>query len=150
MKRLEGEVVLKIPAEKAWEMYRDDEIISKINPEMLALAQYVEGDGSPGSLRLFKLGPAICNYVKESMEKIEKVEKGRSVTYSVIGGELKKMYDPYKVTFSFTPVKGKENEQCLAAWKAEFEPLTPATPLPEKARDAAVGFLRCFDNFGRA
>lgn len=93
---------------------------------------------------------AICNYVKESMEKIEKVEKGRSVTYSVIGGELKKMYDPYKVTFSFTPVKGKENEQCLAAWKAEFEPLTPATPPPEKARDAAVGFLRCFDNFGRA
>lgn len=59
MKRLEGEVVLKIPAEKAWEMYRDDEIISKINPEMLALAQYVEGDGSPGSLRLFKLGPGL-------------------------------------------------------------------------------------------
>lgn len=56
---MKGVVVLNIPAEKAWEMYRDNEIISKINPEMLAGAVYLEGDGSPGSLRLFKLGPGI-------------------------------------------------------------------------------------------
>ena len=58
---MKGVVVLNIPAEKAWEMYRDNEIISKINPEMLAGAVYLEGDGSPGSLRLFKLGPGIPN-----------------------------------------------------------------------------------------
>lgn len=57
MKTMKGEVVLNIPAERAWEMYRDNEIISKINPQMLAGAEYLEGDGSPGSLRLFKLGP---------------------------------------------------------------------------------------------
>ncbi|KDP24123.1 hypothetical protein JCGZ_25780 [Jatropha curcas] len=74
MRSIKGEVMLNTPAEKAWEMYRNDEIISKINPEMLALAQYIEGDGSPGSLRLFKLGPALRSYVKESVEKIEKVE----------------------------------------------------------------------------
>ena len=36
MRSMKGEVVINIPAEKAWEMYRDNEVISKINPEMLA------------------------------------------------------------------------------------------------------------------
>ena len=44
-------------------MYRDNEVISKINPEMLAQAEYIQGDGSPGSLRLFKLGPGIYIYI---------------------------------------------------------------------------------------
>ncbi|XP_057461672.1 major strawberry allergen Fra a 1-E-like [Actinidia eriantha] len=147
MRSMKGEVVLNMPAEKVWDMYRNDEIISKINPEMLAAAQYIEGDGSPGSIRLFKLGPAVSGYVKDSTEKIERVETGRCVMYSVIGGDLKNLYDPYRVTFSFIPVEGKENEQCIAEWKVEFEPLSPATPPPEKARDAALGFLKSFDKF---
>lgn len=57
MRSMKGEVVLNIPAERAWEMYMDDGIISKINPEMLAAAEYLQGDGSPESVRLFKLGP---------------------------------------------------------------------------------------------
>ena len=57
MKTMKGEVVLNIPAEKAWEMYRSNEIVSKIDPNMLAGAEYLRGDGSPGSLRLFRLGP---------------------------------------------------------------------------------------------
>ena len=61
--------------------------------------------------------------MKESLEQIEKVEMGRSVTYLVIGGDLKQMYDPYRVTFSFIPVEGEENEKCIAEWKAEFETL---------------------------
>ncbi|KAM7270849.1 hypothetical protein ACFE04_030063 [Oxalis oulophora] len=147
MRSMKGEVVLKIPAEKAWEMYRDNEIISKINPDMLQGAEYIHGDGSPGSLRLFRLGPVVRDYVKESMEQIEKVETGRSVTYRVIGGDLKDMYDPYKVTFTFLPIKGKEHEECIAEWKAEFEPITSETPAPHKARDAALGFLKSFEKF---
>ncbi|KAK8564043.1 hypothetical protein V6N12_036174 [Hibiscus sabdariffa] len=146
MKMMKGEVVLNMPAEKAWEMYRNNEIISKINPELLSRADYIQGDGAPGSLRLFKLGPAVSNYVKESMEKIEKVVSGRSVTYEVIGGDLKEMYDPYRVTFSFVPTEGNSNK-CIAEWKAEFEPSAPATPPPEQARDAALRFVESFDNF---
>ena len=63
MRSMKGEVVLNIPAEKAWEMYRDNEVINKINPEMLAGAEYIQGDGSPGSLRLFKLGPGVYIYI---------------------------------------------------------------------------------------
>lgn len=57
MKCLQGEVQLNIPASMAWEMFTSNEIASKVNPEMLAGAEYLEGDGSPGSIRLFKLGP---------------------------------------------------------------------------------------------
>ncbi|XP_039013156.1 uncharacterized protein LOC120142710 [Hibiscus syriacus] len=146
MKMMKGEVVLSMPAEKAWEMYRNDEIISKVNPDLLSRAHYIQGDGGPGSLRLFKLGPAVSNYVKESVEKIEKMVSGRSVTYEVIGGELKEMYDPYRVTFSFIPIEG-DNTKCIAEWKAEFEQSAPTTPPPDKAKDAAPRFLKSFDNF---
>ncbi|KAF5934820.1 hypothetical protein HYC85_025949 [Camellia sinensis] len=84
---------------------------------------------------------AVSGYVTESTEKIQRVEIGRSVTYSVIGVDLRKMYDPDRVTLSFIPVEGKEREKCIAEWKAEFEQLTPATP-PHKVRDAALGFLK--------
>lgn len=57
MKAMKGEIVLNIPAEKAWEMYRDNDKISRINPEMFAKAEYIQGDGEPGSLRRFHLGP---------------------------------------------------------------------------------------------
>lgn len=63
MKTMKGEVVLNIPAEKAWELYRNNEIVGKIDPEMLAGAKYLRGDGGPGSLRLFRLGPGnFCNF----------------------------------------------------------------------------------------
>lgn len=59
MRSMKGEVSLNLPAEKAWQMYRDNEVVSKINPELLSRAEYVQGDGGPGTLRLFKLGPGI-------------------------------------------------------------------------------------------
>lgn len=93
------------------------------------------------------MSAALQGYVKESTEKIEKVEAGRSVTYQVISGELREMYDPYRVTFSFTPVAGKEKEQCIVEWKVEFEQLSPTIPPPEKAKDAALGFLKSFERF---
>lgn len=91
-------------------------------------------------------GAAIESYVKESVEKIEKVEEGRGVRYEVIGGELSKMYDPYRVSFSFNPVSGYEDTKCMAAWKVEYETLSPDTPPPHRAKEAALAFLSCFDS----
>ncbi|XP_039121826.1 uncharacterized protein LOC120258470 [Dioscorea cayenensis subsp. rotundata] len=147
MKSMRGQVVLNIGAEKAWEIYRNNEIIGKINPSMLARAEYLQGDGSPGSLRLFTLGPAVRGYVKESIEEIEEVEWGKSVTYKVVAGELRDMYDPYRVTFTFIPMNGVENNQCIAEWKADFQTKSPAIPMPNKAREFALGFLKSFDKF---
>lgn len=57
MRTLKGEVIINVPAPTAWEMFMNNEVISKINPDYLAGAAYLQGDGSPGSLRHFKLGP---------------------------------------------------------------------------------------------
>ncbi|CAN1231197.1 hypothetical protein LINPERPRIM_LOCUS3389 [Linum perenne] len=105
--------------------------------EMEALA----ASGSSSSVQ------AVQSYVKESTQKIEKVETGRSVTYRVIDGDLCNMYDPYRVTFSFLPSPKQNNHKCIAQWQAEFEPISPSTPLPEQARDAALAFLKSFDTF---
>lgn len=59
MRSMKGEVIVNLAAEKAWEMYRNNEVMSKINPELLSRAEYVQGDGGPGTLRLFKLGPGM-------------------------------------------------------------------------------------------
>ncbi|KAJ4757027.1 Polyketide cyclase/dehydrase and lipid transport superfamily protein [Rhynchospora pubera] len=145
MNMMRGEIALNMSAEKAWEVFTSNDKLSKVDPLMLSSAEYIQGDGSPGSLRLFKLGPALQNFVKESVQKIEKVEAGRCLAYQVVDGQLHEMYDPYRVTFSFTPVVGKETEQCTVEWKAEFMPLSPETPPPEKAKDAALGFLKSFE-----
>ncbi|KAH0462872.1 hypothetical protein IEQ34_007454 [Dendrobium chrysotoxum] len=113
---------------------------------MLAGAEYLEGNGDPGSLRLFRLVPALKDLVKESKEKIEKVELGWLVTYEVVGGELRDLYDPYRVTFTFSSVPEKKEEQCTVAWKAEFEPRSPAVPPPLKAKNAALSFLKSFES----
>lgn len=63
------------------------------------------------------------------------------MTYQVTHGDLRKMYNPYRVTLSFNPVS---NEECIAEWKAEYEPIAPTIPTPEKARDAALSFLKLF------
>ncbi|GAV70417.1 Bet_v_1 domain-containing protein [Cephalotus follicularis] len=149
MRSLKGEVVLNIPAERAWEMLMDNDIFGKINPEVIAGAEYIQGDGCPGSLRVVKLGPALSGYGKEATKRIEKVEIGRSVTFTVIGGELRDKFDPYRVTFTFIPMATEvnENQKCIAEYKSEFEPLTPATPPPETARNAALVLLKSFEDF---
>ncbi|KAG2583514.1 hypothetical protein PVAP13_6KG225000 [Panicum virgatum] len=155
MQSLQGEVQLNIPASQAWEMFTSNEIVSKVNPDMLCLAgaEYLEGDGSPGSLRLFRLGPVvlqllpcrsiITNDSEESVQKTEKVEPGRCIGYEAIRGELK-MYDTYFIPrhLLLRPCPGKEGKSCIAGWKAEFDPTSSTTPQPENAEDASLGFLR--------
>jgi hypothetical protein len=82
------------------------------------------------------------------VQKITKMESGWHFTYEVLRGELREMYDPYHVTFSFIPVPGKEDEQCIAGWKAEFDLINPHTPLPENAKDAALAFHKLFEFYG--
>lgn len=91
---------------------------------------------------------AVHGYVKESTQRIEAVEAGKSVTYAVVGGDLSEMYDPYRVTLRFVPVGGREGEECVAGWEAEYEPRNPAVPPPERARDVVLSFLKSFEAFG--
>lgn len=107
-------------------------------------------DGCPGSVRLFKLGPGVNTYVSESKQRIEEVKEGPGngvlqMKYTVLEGELRKMYDPYTVTFSF---RGDEKKKkCIAGWRAEYEPISPNVAAPEKAKDAALRFMKAIEDF---
>lgn len=59
MNMMRGEIVLNMNAGKAWGVLTSNDKLSKVNPLMLSSAEYIQGDGAPGSLRLFKLGPGI-------------------------------------------------------------------------------------------
>lgn len=57
MRTIKGEVIINVPAPTAWEMFVDNDVLSRIKPELIAGAEYLQGDGSPGSLRRCILGP---------------------------------------------------------------------------------------------
>jgi len=147
---MNGEVELNVPASKAWEIFKTNELLKKVNPNFLANAEYVEGDGRPGSIRLLKLGPGVNTYVSESKQRIEEVKEGPGsgvlqMKYKVLEGELKKMYDPYTVTFSF---RGDGNKnKCIAGWRAEYQLLSPNVAAPEKAKDVALRFMKAIEDF---
>ncbi|PON94033.1 Bet v I/Major latex protein [Trema orientale] len=144
MRSLKGEVVLNIPAEKAWEMYRDNKIVSQ-KPEMLAHAEYIPKEMvEPWKSQAFEAWSRRVLLTRPS-ERVGR--KGEEETLQQIICDLHKMYDPYRVTFSFTPLQGKEQDKCIAEWKAEYEVRNTTMPPPEKARDAALGFLKWFDKF---
>ncbi|CAL1405111.1 unnamed protein product [Linum trigynum] len=56
------------------------------------------------------------SYVKESTEKIEKVESGRSVTYRVIGGDLRDNNGRRWVTVKVWPTVGLISPQDAQQW----------------------------------
>jgi len=146
---MNGEVELNVPASNAWEIFKTNELIKKVNPSFLANAEYLEGDGRPGSVRLVKLVPGENTYGGESKQRIEEVneEPGSGVLqmkYKVVEGEIKKMYDPYTVTFSF---RGEGKNKCIAGWRAEYRPLSPNVAPPEKARDVALRFIKAIEDF---
>eukprot|EP00253_Pinus_taeda_P001676 PITA_01676 len=146
---MDGEVELNVPASKAWEIFKTNELIKKVNPNLLANAEYIEGDGRPGSIRLFKLGPGVKTYVSESKQRIEEVKEGPGsdvlqMKYRVVEGELKKMYDSYTVTFSF---RSDEKNKCIAGWRAEYQSLSPNVAPPDKAKNFALRFLKAIEDF---
>ena len=88
-------------------------------------------------------------YVSESKQRIEEVKEGPGngvlqMKYTVLEGDVRKMYDPYTVTFSF---RGDEKKKCIAGWRAEYEPISPNVAAPEKAKDVALSFMKSIEDF---
>ncbi|CAI0424426.1 unnamed protein product [Linum tenue] len=97
-------------------MYRDNDIINNINPHMLPLAKYIHGNGSPAAFTVFCCVPCSCAELRESTEKIEKVEPGRSVTYRVIGGDLRDNNRRRWVTVKVWPAVGLISLEDAQQW----------------------------------
>ncbi|GJN03332.1 hypothetical protein PR202_ga20764 [Eleusine coracana subsp. coracana] len=155
MKNLRGEVRLNIPADKAWEMFTNNETVAKINPEMLASAEYLEGDGSPGSLRIFRLGTdkTECTNLNIELIILDDLSVGlhklqHCITlYRNMSRRLKRLSRVgISVMKSVAASAQTVFQTLIAGWKAEFDLINPPAPLPENAKDAALGFLKLFES----
>ncbi|CAF2161492.1 unnamed protein product [Brassica napus] len=88
------------------------------------------GDGSP--------------LVKVSAERIETVDlENKSMTYSIIGGEMLEYYKTFKGTITVTPKGGGS----ILKWSAEFEKTGHEIEDPHVIKDFAVKNFKEIDEY---
>ncbi|CAA2971120.1 MLP 423 [Olea europaea subsp. europaea] len=143
--RLEVDVEVKCDVKKFWNSIRDSStLFPKAFPDQYESIQVLEGDGkSVGSVRLVKFAPGM-SMISTSKEKIEVVdEEKKSVSYSVIDGDLLKYYKNFKAHLVVTPKGGGS----LVKWSCEFDKASEEVPNPDLMKDFAVKNFQDLDAF---
>ncbi|KAJ4881419.1 hypothetical protein Bca4012_056067 [Brassica carinata] len=142
---LHVEVEVKSPAEKFWVALGDGiNLFPKEFPKDYKTMQVLAGDGnSPGSIRLIIYGEG-STLVKVSAERIEAVDlENKSMTYSIIGGEMLEYYKTFKGTITVTPKGGGS----ILKWSAEFEKTGHEIEDPHVIKDFAVKNFKEIDEY---
>uniref|UniRef100_A0A5B6ZNS7 Bet v I/Major latex protein domain-containing protein n=1 Tax=Davidia involucrata TaxID=16924 RepID=A0A5B6ZNS7_DAVIN len=143
--KLDIEVEVKTPAEKFWHSIRDSTtIFPKAFPDQYKSIETLEGDGkSVGSVRLVKFaeGLPLISVMKEKVDAVDEAKK--TVTYSVIGGDLLKYYKSFKATLVVSP----KGDGSLVQWTCEFEKASEEIPDPNIIRDFAVKNFQELDDY---
>ncbi|WP_168415089.1 MLP family protein, partial [Acinetobacter indicus] len=134
--KLDVEVEVKSQADKFWHSIRDSTtIFPKAFPDQYKSIETLEGDGkSVGSVRLVKFadGLPLVSVQKEKIEVVDEAKK--SVSYSIIDGDLLKYYKNFKAHLVVAP----KGDGSLVSWTCEFEKAHEEVPDPNIIRDFAV------------
>ncbi|RZC61721.1 hypothetical protein C5167_023479 [Papaver somniferum] len=128
--KIEADLEVKSSTNKIWDFIVDSAtMFPKIFPEQYKSIEVLEGDGkSVGSIKLIKYQEGVPN-VTFSKEKVETVdETNKSLTYSVIEGELLNYYKNFK-------------------WSCEFEKASDEIPDPSSIKDFAVKSFQDLDAY---
>ncbi|KAJ8451662.1 hypothetical protein Cgig2_018296 [Carnegiea gigantea] len=134
--KLEVEVETQSNPDKFWTALLDSyKIFPEAFPDKFKSIEILEGDGkSPGSVRLVKYAEGLP-LITMSKEKIETVdEANKTMTYSVIDGELISFYKTFKAQAAVVP----NGEGSLVKWSCEFEKAQEDTPNPDLFKEFAV------------
>ncbi|CAI9092856.1 OLC1v1028198C1 [Oldenlandia corymbosa var. corymbosa] len=134
--KIDVEVELKSPADKFWAAIRDSpDLFPKAFPNQYKSIDVLEGDGkSVGTIRLVKYAEGSPE-ITFSKEKIEVVDEGnKTVSYSVIDGDLLKFYKVFKPTL----VVSSEGDGSVVKWSCEFEKASEEIPNPDIIKEFAV------------
>ncbi|KAL6983633.1 hypothetical protein U1Q18_017013 [Sarracenia purpurea var. burkii] len=146
--KLDVEVELKSPADKLWLSIQDSiTVFPKALPHLYKSIQVVEGDGkSVGSVRLvtYADGSPVVTVAKEKIETVE--EEKKTLSYSVVDGDLLKYYKTFKATLVVTPKGGGS----LVKWASEFEKASEEIPNPDAIKDFAVKIFQDLDVYLKA
>ncbi|KGN51827.1 MLP-like protein 423 [Cucumis sativus] len=144
---LSVELDVKSVADKFWKNMRDSTIIfPKAFPHDYKSIEVLEGDGKAvGSIRLITYSEG-SPIVKESKERIEAVdEEKKTVSYSVIEGDLLKYYKSFKGHIAVIP-KEEENGSSVK-WSCEFEKASEEIPDPHAIKDFVVKNFMELDDY---
>eukprot|EP00249_Psilotum_nudum_P027099 c34403_g1_i1 orf=261-725(+) len=139
---------LKVPPAKLWETITAREsVLPKLSPEIFASMEYIEGDGGVGTIRLVKFGPALESHqLTFSKEKLEVVDHAtKTLAYSVVDGELLKLYKTYKITVKVD--EGAEPSSSVVNWSLEYEAISPEIPAPQAATDGATNTFKAIEAY---
>ncbi|AEE30466.1 Bet v I/Major latex protein [Arabidopsis suecica] len=142
---LHVEVEVKSPAEKFWVALGDGiNLFPKAFPNDYKTIQVLAGDGNaPGSIRLITYGEG-SPLVKISAERIEAVDlENKSMSYSIIGGEMLEYYKTFKGTITVIPKDGGS----LLKWSGEFEKTAHEIDDPHVIKDFAVKNFKEIDEY---
>ncbi|RZC75116.1 hypothetical protein C5167_050598 [Papaver somniferum] len=157
---LELAVEFKSPADKFWEALKTwSSILPEVLPETYTSIEVVEDvDGEKnGSVTLWKMNPSTL--IKEApvmMEEKKKLgsvdEVTKTITYSVIGGDLLKLYKSYEPNFTLIPKistitsaknegdddKVEEKDETIGGgtvkWSVKYEKVNEMVPEPNMVK----------------
>ncbi|XP_059648983.1 MLP-like protein 423 [Cornus florida] len=143
--KLDVQVEVKSHADKFWHSIRDSaNIFPKAFPDQYKSIEVLEGDGkSVGSVSLITYGEG-SPLVKHSKEKIEAVDEAKkSVSYSVIDGDLLKFYKSFKAHLVVSP----KGDGSLVHWSCDYEKAKEDIEAPHIIKDFAVKNLKELDDY---
>ncbi|XP_057528812.1 MLP-like protein 423 [Amaranthus tricolor] len=144
--KLEVDVEVKSNPDKFWSSIREsDKVFPKAFPELYKSIDILEGDGKAvGSVRLVNFAEGFP-FVTKSKEKVEAVdEENKTVSYSVLEGEVLNFYKSFKAHLTIKP----KEEGSLVKWSCEFEKSTENAPDPETVfKDFAVKTFHDLDAY---
>ncbi|OVA01728.1 Bet v I domain [Macleaya cordata] len=115
------ETEVNCSADKIYDLFKNNMIqFPKIFPEAYKSAEVLEGDGkSVGTVRLWKYVLGGSPDVLEAKETIKAVDdENRSITLSIVEGDVMNHYESFDVTVTVTPKDGVECG-CLVKWSVE-------------------------------
>ncbi|RZC59117.1 hypothetical protein C5167_006421 [Papaver somniferum] len=143
--KIEADLEVKSSTNKIWDIILDSAtMFPKIFTEQYKSIEVLEGDGkSVGSIKLIKYQEGVPN-VTFSKEKVETVdETNKSLTYSVIEGELLNYYKNFKVNV----IVSAKGDGSLVKLSCEFEKASEEIPDPSNIKDFAVKSFQDLDAY---
>ncbi|KAL3631047.1 hypothetical protein CASFOL_024031 [Castilleja foliolosa] len=145
--KVEVEVEMKSKSDKVWASIRDStDVFPKALSHQYKSIDVLEGDGkSAGSIRLVTYQPGLSDITKPAKEKVEKVdEANKSLSYSVIEGDVLEYYKNFKASLSVSP---KGDHGSVVKWWCNFDKASDQVPNPDLIRDFAINNFKELDAY---
>ncbi|KAI3864402.1 hypothetical protein MKX03_028438 [Papaver bracteatum] len=134
--RLHAEVELKNCTADQFYGFLKNEMttLPQVIPHIFKSFQILAGDGkSEGTIRLSKVAMGTCHVemVKDKIEAID--DESRTVSFSVVDGDVLRMYPKFEYTLTVTPLVTQGSDQsCLLKLSVEYEKENEDVPHPHQ------------------